>query len=66
MVHFLMLNGFFSAVIAVITSLPAFYSNDLIRNSLYWLPFDYYGVILGMFILDPAINNSLTDIFRYS
>ena len=61
MVHFLMLNRFFSAVIAVITPLPAFYSHDLIRNSLYWLPFDYYGVIL-----DPAINNSLTDIFRYS
>ena len=65
-VHFLMLNRFFSAVIAVITPLPAFYSHDLIRNSPYWLPFDYYGVILGKFILDPAINNSLTDIFRYS
>ena len=60
-----MLNRFLSAVIAVITPLPAFHSHDLIRNSLYWLPFDYYGVILGKFILDPAINNSLTDISRY-
>ena len=61
-----MLNRFFSAGIAVITPLPAFYSHDLIGNSLYWLPFDYYGVILGKFILDLAINNSLTGISRYS
>ena len=60
-----MLDRFFSAVIAVITPSPAFYSQDLIRNSPYWLPFYFYGVILGNFVLDPAINNSLIDISRY-
>ena len=60
-----MLNRFFSAVIAVIILLSAFFSQDLIRNSPYWLPFNYYDVILGNFVLDPAINNSLIDISRY-
>ena len=60
-----MLNRFFSAVIAVITPSPAFYSQDVIRNSPYWLPFYFYGFILGNFVLDPAINNSLIDISRY-
>ena len=55
-----------SAMIAVITPLPAFYSQYLDRNSPYWLPFNHYGVILGNFVLDLAINNSLIDISRYS
>ena len=65
-VLFLMLNRFFSAVIAVIIPLPAFCSQDLIRNFRYWLRLNYFGVILGNFVLDPAINNSLIDISRYS
>ena len=65
-VLFLMLNRFFSASIAVIIPLPAFYFQDLIRNSRYWLRFNYFDVTLENFVLDPAINNSLIDISRYS
>ena len=65
-VLFLMHNRFFRAVIAVIIPLPAFYFQDLIRNSRYWLRLNYFDVILENFVLDPAINNSLIDISRYS
>ena len=65
-VLFLMLDRFFSALIAVIIPLPAFYFQVLIRNSRYWRRFNYFDVTLGNFVLDPAINNSLIDISRYS
>ena len=56
-----MLSRFFSAVTAVIIHLQAFYSQDLIRNFPYCLPFNHYSVILGNFVLDPALNNRLID-----
>ena len=61
-----MLNRFFSVLIAVIIPLPAFYFQDLMRNYRYWRRFNYFDVTLGNFVLDPAINNSLIDISRYS
>ena len=53
-------------MIAVIILLSAFSSQDLIRNSPYWLPFNYYDVFKEFCIVSTSVDNSLIDISRYS